>query len=179
MYPTDDNIRPTRHLMLTPSGTITEDPPTEENRQLFQDSTNTGVLTAVAAIQNLATAFRERRGGWEPLFRVRPTHVAIYRSLLLDSGSYRTEHCEDVPVPPDRRPDDYGTIFGNVPDSYYDEECENDDVILVLVPYDELTGAAEWVPPVGPAPIWSHPTAALLPRIEMYALICEFIKECY
>jgi hypothetical protein len=90
---------------------------------------------------------------------------------LLKSGGHRIDYCEDVPVGV--------SDYDNIPERYLEEECANKDVHFVFVLVDEISGGAEWVPPMGPAPIWSHPTAARLPRLEMVSLVENFWTEIY
>ena len=149
---------------------------------IARDEQERNLKQAMYAVAHIAQATRSPPFGWEPLFRVKPTHIAIFRTLLLENGSFRTEFVEDVPAGELRYASDgkpISNIYDNIPEKYNDEECANDEIFFVYVPYDEERGSAEWVPPIGPAPIWSHPTAARLPRIEMYALLEQFQKEIY
>jgi hypothetical protein len=130
-------------------------------REEFISSTGIDVLNSIAAVQNLATAFRDREF-WEPRFRVRPTHFAMY----LNYGK-NTEFLCDMEI--SMLGQYYDQAFNADPDQYAE---------LWHISFDELTGAAEWVPAIGPAPVWSHPTAALThTRMEMAALVADFVRE--
>lgn len=67
-----------------------------------------------------------------------------------------------------------------VPEEHWDKESQ----FPLIVDYDPETGYAEWWPPMmcgmppSTAP-WSHPTAANLPRMEMYALVEAALREIY
>lgn len=130
------------------------------------------------AIQCFAQYHRDRDRGWEPDFIVRPTHHAIFR---MDNG----EHVCDVSyVKEDSNHGLPSWFWGETPPppelNVPPEAYEHEEFPFDNIPYDEVTGAAEWVPGIGPAPIWSHPDAArTMTRNQMNQLVGQFIKECF
>lgn len=122
---------------------------------------------ALRAIEVLAYYFRDAcydpDTGWEPRFKVSADMAAIY----LGTGESSITHVRDLPL---HEVDDfYDEVYKDKPDDYDD---------YMHITYDSRTGAAEWVPGCGPAPIWSHPDAALtMTRQEMADRLDAWIKE--
>ena len=88
------------------------------------------------------------------------------------------QHVKDVPLMLDDPDGNRG-----LPDWFFGYDRKTDtylpDVHFGTVEVDPATGACEWIPPVGPAPIWKHESAGYLPRNEMLALLDSWYKETF
>lgn len=115
------------------------------------------------SIQCLASAFRTKEY-YEPRFHITPTHYALYVGEHDDFATL--SHVGDIPA--------------NVIDDFFTELPPSRHHDYFLVEINKITGGARYVPKLGPAPIWTHPTAALtLSRSEMIKLVQTFVEELF
>jgi hypothetical protein len=117
---------------------------------------------------------------WHPAHEVHPTHHAIFDVTT-------SHHIVDVPF--NHRDANLG-----LPDWFFGDSAPPHDIITVIlagrraadddpmfdnISYDEATGASIWTPPCGSSPVWTHPSAANLPRRDMIRLLHDWIEETF